>query len=102
MKDYLEIENGFSGSLEKRYEDMSIFGRSKEESRAAEKKDKKDMALLVKQSRCPQNHPCPSVRVCPVGALSQEGYGAPVVDEDKCIRCGKCVRFCPMRALVLE
>jgi Fe-S-cluster-containing hydrogenase component 2 len=81
---------------------MSIFGRSKEERSAAEKKDKKDMALLVEQSRCPQNHPCPSVRVCPVGALSQKGYGAPAVDEDKCIKCGKCVRFCPMRALVLE
>ena len=81
---------------------MSIFGRLKEESSAAEKKDKKDMALLVKQSRCPQNHPCPSVRVCPVGALSQKGYGAPIVDADKCIKCGKCVRFCPMRALALE
>ena len=33
--------------------------------------------LKVKAHRCPQNHPCPSVRVCPVGALSQEGFAAP-------------------------
>ncbi|HAN20592.1 MAG: 4Fe-4S ferredoxin [Clostridiales bacterium GWF2_36_10] len=60
------------------------------------------MTLNVKINRCPQNHPCPSVRVCPVGALTQKGYTAPVVDMDKCIKCGKCSRFCPMRALVLE
>jgi len=65
-------------------------------------KDLKDMTLNVKINRCPQNHPCPSVRVCPVGALTQKGYTAPVVDMDKCIKCGKCSRFCPMRALVLE
>jgi Fe-S-cluster-containing hydrogenase component 2 len=57
--------------------------------------------LTVSKSRCPQNHPCPSIRVCPVGALSQKGYSAPVVDEDKCIKCSKCVRFCPMGALAL-
>lgn len=58
--------------------------------------------LVVDQYRCPQNHPCPSVRVCPVDALSQKGFLAPEVDMDACIRCGKCVRFCPMGALALE
>ncbi|MEL7655925.1 MAG: 4Fe-4S binding protein [Bacillota bacterium] len=81
---------------------MGIFSRGKEENQNMETKDKKNMILAVKESRCPQNHPCPSVRVCPVGALKQNGYDAPTVDMDKCIKCGKCVRFCPMRALVLE
>lgn len=80
---------------------MSIFNRSKENNQT-EKKEKKDMILSVRKSRCPQNHSCPSVRVCPVGALSQTGNAAPTVDMDACIKCGKCVRFCPMRALVLE
>ncbi|MHB0877410.1 MAG: 4Fe-4S binding protein, partial [Anaerolineae bacterium] len=57
------------------------------------------MSVSVIESRCPQNHPCPSVRVCPVGALSQRGNDAPVVDEEKCIDCGKCVRSCPRGAL---
>lgn len=57
--------------------------------------------LTVSKTRCPQNHPCPSIRVCPVGALSQRDYSAPVVDEEKCIKCGKCVRFCPRGALAL-
>ena len=58
--------------------------------------------LLVDPYLCPQNHPCPSVRVCPVDALSQEGFGLPEVDMDACILCGKCVRFCPMGALALK
>lgn len=58
--------------------------------------------LTVKKARCPQNHPCPSVKVCPVGALSQNGFGAPVIDKSKCIKCGKCTKSCPMKALVFE
>ena len=57
--------------------------------------------LNVITERWPQNHPCPSLEVCPVGALSQIGYGAPKVDLDLCISCGKCTDFCPMGALVL-
>lgn len=41
------------------------------------------MAAIVDKNRCPQNHPCPSVRVCPVGALIQKGFDAPQVDEIK-------------------
>ncbi len=57
--------------------------------------------IKVSASRCPENHACPSVRVCPVGALSQKGNKAPLVDYDKCTKCGKCVKFCPMRAISL-
>lgn len=58
--------------------------------------------LNVKTANCPQNHPCPAVKVCPVGALSQSGHNAPTVNHEKCIRCGKCSNFCPKKALVLE
>ena len=60
------------------------------------------MELKVVKSRCPQNHACPSTRVCPVGALSQEAHKAPVVNRETCIKCGKCARFCPLKALVME
>jgi len=60
------------------------------------------MPLRVIERRCPQDHPCPSVRVCPTKALTQEGNKAPVVDDDLCTECGECVKCCPMRALVLE
>ncbi len=58
--------------------------------------------LNIIKDNCPQNHPCPAVKVCPVNALSQTDHNAPVVDLDKCIRCGKCSQFCPKKALVLE
>lgn len=61
-----------------------------------------NLKLVVKTDKCPQNHPCPSVRVCPTAALSQKGYSAPVVDLEKCIKCSKCVKFCPKAVLVLE
>ena len=57
------------------------------------------MAVKVVKFRCPQNHPCPSVRVCPVNALSQDGFSAPIVDESKCIDCGRCTNFCPLGAI---
>ncbi len=60
------------------------------------------MSLNVNERRCPQNHLCPAMAVCPAGALVQQGFGAPTVDEDKCTSCGKCVRRCPMGALILD
>lgn len=58
--------------------------------------------LEVVNEKCPQNHPCPAVRVCPVRALTQVGFSAPKVDIEKCIACGKCSNFCPKNALVLH
>ena len=60
-----------------------------------------DAIIRVNRNRCPENHPCPSVRVCPVDALKQVRYSAPTADMDKCIKCGKCVRYCPMGAISL-
>jgi Fe-S-cluster-containing hydrogenase component 2 len=60
------------------------------------------MAVQVIVSRCPQDHRCPSVRICPVGALVQEGFEAPTVLAEQCINCGDCADFCPRKALVLE
>ena len=57
--------------------------------------------LIVIKEKCPQNHPCPSVSICPVGALKQNGFDAPTVDNDACICCGKCTNFCPRRALAI-
>lgn len=57
--------------------------------------------LKVIAENCPQNHLCPSVLICPVEALKQERYEAPTVDQEACIRCGKCINFCPRKALEL-
>jgi Fe-S-cluster-containing hydrogenase component 2 len=58
--------------------------------------------LIVNLGRCPQNHRCPAMKVCPAGVLSQKEFNAPDVDMNKCIKCGRCVQFCPMNALSLQ
>ena len=51
------------------------------------------MKILVNKQKCPQNHVCPSIKVCPKGAISQETpFSLPVVDAEKCMQ------FCPMGA----
>jgi len=57
------------------------------------------MNILVDKNRCPQNHPCPSIRVCKVGAIIQKGYAAPTIDAEKCVECNLCVKYCPMGAI---
>jgi len=58
--------------------------------------------LIIKTENCPKNHKCPAIKVCPVGALSQIGFEAPLIDSEKCIKCGKCSKFCPKKALILQ
>lgn len=62
--------------------------------------ENKKLNIIVEN--CPQNHKCPAVNVCPVGALTQEYFQAPRIDYTKCISCGKCSDFCPKHALVLK
>lgn len=58
--------------------------------------------LVLLKDKCPQNHVCPALSVCPVGALSQKDFNAPDLDSDKCIKCGKCVKKCPMGVFVMQ
>ena len=57
------------------------------------------MALTIDELRCPQNHRCPLIPVCPVGAISQQGDGLPAIDPQECIECGKCIRHCGRQAV---
>lgn len=80
---------------------MNNFFRNLTGTTAREQSAPGERTLYVNKNRCPENHPCPAVRVCPTSALSQNRYAAPVVDMEKCVSCGKCVRFCPMGAIQL-
>lgn len=55
--------------------------------------------IEVDRKLCPHDHVCPLIRICPVGAITQGDDGYPIVDHDKCIECGKCVRSCPKKAM---
>lgn len=57
------------------------------------------MKLAINRNKCPQNHKCPAMAVCPKDAITQKNiFSLPVIDENKCIVCGKCIRFCPKGA----
>lgn len=79
----------------------NFFGFLNKNAKERVEEDVSDKRIVVNAQRCPQNHPCPSVQVCPAEALSQKGFDAPTVDMDKCIKCGKCVKHCPRGAISL-
>lgn len=54
------------------------------------------MKMMIHEEKCPQDHACPVVRICPQGAVAQvAGEGAPTINYELCICCGKCVKYCP-------
>ncbi|MEI7749440.1 MAG: 4Fe-4S binding protein [Candidatus Moraniibacteriota bacterium] len=59
-------------------------------------------AVKVDASRCPQDHACPLIRICPAGAIGQNGFSAPTIDHEKCLACGRCVISCPYKCLSFE
>lgn len=44
-------------------------------------------------------HPC--IEVCPKDAIHME-KGCSVIDQEKCIKCGKCVSACPYNAIIKQ
>ena len=61
------------------------------------------MKMTINARRCPQNHRCPALSVCPQGAISQkDARSLPNVDAQKCTACGKCIRYCPMGAFAYD
>jgi Fe-S-cluster-containing hydrogenase component 2 len=58
------------------------------------------MEITVNKFRCPQNHPCPAIWACPKDAITQKNSRSlPEIDQEKCVDCGKCIRYCPMGAI---
>ncbi|MFH1722637.1 MAG: 4Fe-4S binding protein [Candidatus Altiarchaeota archaeon] len=54
--------------------------------------------ITVDSYKCPQNHHCPMIPLCPQIAIGQECVGLPIVDKEKCTECLICVTNCPKEA----
>ena len=51
----------------------------------------------VNKEFCPQNHNCPVISSCPMGAIVQDSpFDAPHIDKSKCTDCGLYTNYCPV------
>ena len=65
----------------------------------------------VDAARCDRSPACPAKRSCPQKAITQNpegsfilkvlGGGTASVDRAKCTGCGRCVNYCPQRAIAM-
>ncbi len=61
------------------------------------------MYITVNKDKCPQDHRCPAMAICPKQAITQETiYDLPQVNVDLCILCKKCIQYCPKKAFELQ
>ena len=58
------------------------------------------MSFYIDSMICPQDHACPLIKMCPADAIHQNKNGLPIIDEEKCVKCGKCARQCPKHAAI--
>lgn len=58
---------------------------------------------VINESLCVQNHNCPVVKACPIGAVTQKKEGhkweMPHIDPLKCAGCGWCFQACERSAV---
>lgn len=58
------------------------------------------MKLVVKEERCPKNHFCPVINVCPKQAIVQKSpFDAPLIEDENCSECGICTNYCAYGAI---
>jgi len=61
----------------------------------------------IDPNKCDRSAMCPARRSCPEKAITQEklGFlkrGVEVVDSEKCVSCGECIKMCPHGAIGMK
>jgi len=56
---------------------------------------------IIDGAICDRSPFCPVKRICPVNAVNANMYGVPEVNPSDCIGCGKCLSYCPMKAVTM-
>jgi len=68
---------------------------------------KKKKKAVLNKNQCDHSPFCPAKKACYMGAITQEKKWffkaeIPEIDYDKCEGCGRCVDFCPRRAIKMK
>ncbi|WP_422486655.1 4Fe-4S binding protein [Gudongella sp. DL1XJH-153] len=73
----------------------------KKQKRNNKKSSGKSKIAKIIESKCDRSPFCPVKRVCPTGAVERAGFfmGKVVINDEKCIGCGKCIQICPHKAV---
>ena len=50
--------------------------------------------IIIDKKKCPADHNCPLVILCPVKAITQTGFAAPEINTRICTECKRCVNHC--------
>ena len=66
--------------------------------------------VYIDPKKCDSSPMCPARKSCPEKAITQEKLGilklglfkrgVPVVDPEKCVSCGECIKRCPHGAVM--
>jgi len=67
----------------------------------------KKKKAVINEKLCDHSPFCAAKRVCGLGAITQKTKwlfkaDVPLIDRDKCVGCGKCVDYCPHRAIKMK
>ncbi|WP_409229036.1 4Fe-4S binding protein [Gudongella sp. SC589] len=73
----------------------------KKQKRSNNKSSSKSKKARVIEAKCDRSPFCPVKRVCPTGAVERAGFfmGKVVINDEKCIGCGRCIQVCPHNAV---
>ncbi len=67
----------------------------------------KKKKAVINEKLCDHSPFCPAKRVCGLGAITQKKTwffkaAIPEINRDKCVGCGRCVDYCPQRAIKMK
>lgn len=57
----------------------------------------KGVYIMIDYKKCIKCGTCAAI--CPVGAITMDDEGKPVINPDLCIKCGACQNSCPVLAI---
>lgn len=96
MSEHAPLSEGIDASaIDEKYYDPPLVNIIKFACHACPEK----RVLITNGCQGCLEHPC--IEICPKNAIHMEN-GRSVIDEEKCIKCGKCINACPYNAIIKQ